>query len=421
MLITVLKRDICKSEFVKSEFVKNEFVKSGFVKNGFVKSEFVEKRNETAYCFWEGNTVRILDQYKESSSKEISPKEMREIFIQKFKEETGNKKVLYIHTPYCNGKCRFCICPSISYRSLEDVKSFAKNILPGQIDLYRDIFDAVSFDEIYFGGGTPTLYSAKELEEIFALIPGFDSIPVKSMEGSPNTLALEHLDLFKENHFSFLSLGVQSLDRNLLSYHRRVYIPPEQLTFLSDTIRERKIYFNMDLICYLGPGDITEIPDFKKDLEFVMRDCRPSSITIHQHLQARFTREKTELLIRLIREMLEKYPEYECVNSLLTDEEIERDTIYRAEFRLVREKREFRHYLCTKYPSVPVPGSDVLAIGWLDRENMPSPGNQGIVSIKSNAGNLLYEPAKKSRHPVDFPKELVEEERRIREAKGLPL
>ena len=119
--------------------------------------------------------------------------------------------------------------------------------------------------------------------------------------------------------------------------------------------------------------------------------------------------------------MLDKYPEYECVNSLLSDEEIERDTIYRAEYRLVREKREFRHYLCTKYPSVPVPGSDVLAIGWLDEENMPARGNQGIVSIKSNAGNLLYEPAKKSMHTVEFPKELIEEERSIRKAKGLPV
>ena len=381
--------------------------------------------------------MRILDQYKESSSQEISPEklqdfspnelqkyspeEMRQTFIRKFKEDTGNKKVLYIHTPYCNGKCRFCICPSISYRKLEDVKNFARKNLPAQLALYREIFDEISFDEVYFGGGTPTLLSAQELAEIFAMIPGFESIPVKSMEGSPNTLAFEHLDLLKEYNFSFLSLGVQSLDRNLLRYHRRVYIPPQQLVFLADTIREREIYFNMDLICYLGPGDITEIPDFKNDLEFVLRDCRPSSVTIHQHLQARFTREKTELLIRLIREMLEKYPEYECVNSLLSDEEIERDTIYRAEFRLVREKREFRHYLCTKYPSVPVPGSDVLAIGWLDGENMPSPGRQEIVSIKSNAGNLLYEPAKKSMHTVEFPQELLEEERRIREAKGLPL
>ena len=373
--------------------------------------------------------MRILDQYKESSSQEISPvelqkyspEEMRQTFIRKFKEDTGNKKVLYIHTPYCNGKCRFCICPSISYRKLEDVKNFARKNLPAQLALYREIFDEISFDEVYFGGGTPTLLSAQELAEIFAMIPGFESIPVKSMEGSPNTLAFEHLDLLKEYNFSFLSLGVQSLDRNLLRYHRRVYIPPQQLVFLADTIREREIYFNMDLICYLGPGDITEIPDFKNDLEFVLRDCRPSSVTIHQHLQARFTREKTELLIRLIREMLEKYPEYECVNSLLSDEEIERDTIYRAEFRLVREKREFRHYLCTKYPSVPVPGSDVLAIGWLDGENMPSPGRQEIVSIKSNAGNLLYEPAKKSMHTVEFPQELLEEERQIREAKGLPL
>lgn len=82
----------------------------------------------------------------------------------------------------------------------------------------------MTFDEVYFGGGTPTILSPKQLNQIFDMIPDFGKIPNKCIEASPNTLTLEHIELLARKKFSFLSLGIQSLDEKLLKrYGRRLF------------------------------------------------------------------------------------------------------------------------------------------------------------------------------------------------------
>lgn len=346
---------------------------------------------------------------KVNDEKVMDSDQMREVFKREYKIQNGNRKILYIHTPYCNGKCRFCICPSISCKTLQEPIDFVKEVFPTQVRQYHDILEEVSFDEVYFGGGTPTLLSDTIWEEVFNQIPNFNQIPIKSFESSPDTLAFEHLELLKKYNFSYLSFGVQSLNKEICRWQNRRYIRPEELKYISSVLRDNNMYFNVDLICYLGAGDLTDLPDFQKDLEFIMKECKSSSITIHQHLQSRFTCEKTQYLMKLIKEMLQKYPEYECINSELQDEDVYEDTVYRAEYRLICGKREFRNYMFKKYPSVPMEGCDVLALGYIPNK----------VSVKSNADNLLYLPARNQLERIEFDHELLVKEQKIRRNKGL--
>lgn len=339
----------------------------------------------------------------------LTPAQKQELFKKEFVRKNGNLKVLYIHTPYCNGKCRFCICPSIPCKTLQQPIDFVTQVFPKQLQLYADIFEQVKFDEVYFGGGTPTLIPDTVWEAIFAQIPHFEEIPVKSFEASPSTLTFEHLALLKKHHFSYLSFGIQSLNEQICKWHNRSYIHPEELKYISSVLHDQEMFFNTDLICYLGAGDVTDLPDFQKDLDFVMSECRSSSITIHQHLQSRFTCEKTQCLIRLLREMLSKYPEYECINSELLDEDVYEDTIYRAEYRLVRGNRNFKNYMWKKFPSVPLEGTDVLGLGYLP----------GKVNVKSNADTLLYLPARNELERIEFPHDWLLKEQEIRRKKGL--
>lgn len=342
--------------------------------------------------------------------KTTDPNGMEGLFKQEYRNSYRNQKILYIHTPYCNGKCKFCICPSISYQTKQELTTFIDQTLPAQINRYGDLLEELRFDEVYFGGGTPTLIDASSWEGIFQQIPHFAEIPIKCFEATPETMTFEHLELLKRHHFSYISLGVQTLDPDICRWQNRKHIHPEQLRYLSSVLREQHMYFNLDLICYLGAGDITDIPDFRKDMDFLMRECKASSICIHQLLQSHFTCEKTKMLVDLIKEMLDRYPEYECINSELLDEDITEETMYRVEYRLVREKREFRHYMWNKFPSIPIEGYDVLALGYTDR-----------VSIKSNAGNLLYIPAKQHIERIAFNHRFAESEREIRKRKGLPV
>ncbi len=328
------------------------------------------------------------------------------LYLQKI--DNGNKKILYIHMPLCDEKCKYCICPSVPIRDKDEVREYASKILKEQIKRYYYVLKNVVFDEIYFGGGTPTLMSAQELENIFYEIPNFIKISIKSIECSPSSITYEHLELFKKYRFSYISFGVQSLDSDICRWQNRRYISPDKIRFLSDTLRCFELYYNFDLICYMSDGDLRDLPYFKWDLEYLMQFCKPSSICIHQLHQSHFTCEKTQKLIELIRNALIQYPEYECINSELLDEDILDDTMYRAEYRLVRENRNFKHYMWNKYPILPIYGFDILAIGTI----------RGV-NIKSNVEDTLFLPAKDSIQKYRLRKEFAISEEMIRKRKGI--
>lgn len=338
------------------------------------------------------------------------PEDIEKFFLCEYLrlKNNGNKKILYIHTPLCDGKCKYCICPSVSIKNQSEVDEYAKETLPSQLIHYNNIISNIKFDEVYFGGGTPSLISASDWEQIFLLIPNFDNIPIKSIECSPDSITFEHVQLFKKYNFSYISLGVQSLDPDICRWQNRKYIRPEEIKYISQQLREYGLYFNLDLICYMSDGDIRDIPYFEKDLNYIMKECKPSSICIHQLHQAQFTCEKTMRLMEVIKRKLALYPEYECINAELNDEDVFDDTVYRAEYRLVCENRKFKHYMWNKYPILPIAGYDILAVG-----------NAHKANIKSNVNNLLYLPVKNQIRRFDLKYEFEESERQIREKKGL--
>lgn len=318
-----------------------------------------------------------------------------------------NKKVLYIHTPFCRSKCSYCVCHS-KVGDVSEIENYAKYILADQLRRYQEILGQIVFDEVYFGGGTPSVISADLWEYIFSLIPNFNSIKVKSMECSPSTITLEHIELFKQHNFSYISFGIQSMNQGICRKYNRTYVSKEQIAFLSKIMREHDLYFNFDLICYMQYGDIRDLPGFEEDLTFLMENCKPSSIVCHQLYQTHFTLEKTRYLMKLLRKKIREYPEYECINAELNDEDAYNDTVYQAEYRLVREKREFKHYMWNKFPTLPMLGHDIFAVGYI--KNM---------SIKANVEDLLYLPVKQEIMRVQLNNMFDADERRIRKKKKI--
>ena len=73
--------------------------------------------------------------------------------------ESSGKKILYIHTPYCPSKCKYCICKSTVCKEQEKVDDYAVNVLIPQIQAESALLERVDFSEVYFGGGTPTFKS----------------------------------------------------------------------------------------------------------------------------------------------------------------------------------------------------------------------------------------------------------------------
>ena len=330
-------------------------------------------------------------------------------FKKKYLEST-NKKVLYIHTPYCPSKCKYCICKSIGERNPEVANDYAVNQLIPQIKKSQDILSSIIFDEVYFGGGTPTYIPAKLLKRVFDSIPNFKLIKKKCIEASPNTITNEHLDLFKEYKFSFISVGIQSLQQDVCKWQNRFYLSKEQLLVMSKILKKSEIYFNYDLICYMGRGDFRDIKGFREDLYFIMEYCKPSSINIHQMHQSTYTLEKMQKLIEILRKAIEDCPHYECINSRLLDSDAYNDIIYQSQYRLVCENRNFSHYMWNKCPEIPVKGYDIYAIG-----------NTDNIFPKSNADSLVYRPGSTKFKEVVFLDAIYDEYISIRLEKGLDI
>ncbi|MFH1936712.1 MAG: coproporphyrinogen-III oxidase family protein, partial [Bacteroidota bacterium] len=74
---------------------------------------------------------------------------------------------IYIHIPFCRQKCNYCNFFSLATTKFRDEFMHA---LLREIDLTRDYLGEEAVETIYFGGGTPSLVSVEQLEEILKKI-----------------------------------------------------------------------------------------------------------------------------------------------------------------------------------------------------------------------------------------------------------
>ncbi|WP_304089056.1 radical SAM protein [Methanobrevibacter ruminantium] len=332
---------------------------------------------------------------------------VKEYFEHNYLTNTSDEKVLYIHIPYCVRKCKYCVCQSNVMAEKTEIRKYIEEVVLHQLAEYTDLLGKVKIDQLYIGGGTPTILSIDELNNIFEAIPGFEAIPLKCIEASPETLTNEHIELFVKKNFSFVSIGVQSLDKAICKKQNRYHVSKEELIKLSQRLLQTGIYFNFDLICFMDKGDVRDLPQFSDDLTFVMKECRPSSITIHQLQQTMFTCEKTAMLQEVIKKAMLQSEEYQCVNSLLQEEDVYNDTVFQAEYRLACRDYSFSHYMWNKYAALPVKGYDILSVGYTE-----------FIHTISNAGSIFYSPGENKIKRVKFNSYIYDDFERIRKEKG---
>ena len=84
--------------------------------------------------------------------------------------------------------------------------------------------DMPTINTIYFGGGTPSLLSIKEISELLHLINTHYSVIPNAeitLEANPDTLSLEYLEGLRQLGVNRLSIGIQSFFDNDLKYLSR--------------------------------------------------------------------------------------------------------------------------------------------------------------------------------------------------------
>lgn len=131
---------------------------------------------------------------------------------------------LYIHIPFCLSKCSYCDFYSIPLCS-KDLKTIPdKYIDLLLIELKSRIkqFNVKKFSTLYFGGGTPSLLSANQIEKLMTFIkPFLENNGEVTFECNPDDISKNLLNTLKNNGINRISLGIQSLNDNVLSYVNR--------------------------------------------------------------------------------------------------------------------------------------------------------------------------------------------------------
>lgn len=126
---------------------------------------------------------------------------------------------IYVHVPFCRARCRFCAF-YMEMPSEDRVQTFLAG-LDHELRLYaRDPgFHAIPVHTIYFGGGTPTTLTSRQLIGILNAVRRrfavADDAEV-SIEVHPGTVTPESLRELRQAGFTRLSVGGQSFDQNEL-------------------------------------------------------------------------------------------------------------------------------------------------------------------------------------------------------------
>ena len=169
---------------------------------------------------------------------------------------------LYIHVPFCAGKCDYCAFYSEPAQEPERIRLWLNRIL---LQLEENAPRLVEAETVYFGGGTPSLLPEDVLMRLFAAVHAAAPAAAEiSIEANPFTVTPEKAAVLT-SFANRVSLGVQSFDPALLeAVGRRDHAgpgPEEAVRNLRDAGLRN---LGLDLM-YGLPGETPEL--WRRDLE----------------------------------------------------------------------------------------------------------------------------------------------------------
>jgi oxygen-independent coproporphyrinogen-3 oxidase len=134
-------------------------------------------------------------------------------FKKSFEESNDKEGIsLYIHLPFCESLCTFCGCNKRITKN-HNVEHQYIDALLKEWKLYCGLLDKKpTIKEIHLGGGTPTFFSTKNLEDLINGILNISNLAKEyefSFEGHPNNTSRQHLQKLYDLGFRRVSFGVQ--------------------------------------------------------------------------------------------------------------------------------------------------------------------------------------------------------------------
>lgn len=173
---------------------------------------------------------------------------------------------LYLHIPFCKQACHYC---DFHFSTSLRQKPALIDALCREITLQQEYLPGKTLETIYVGGGTPSLLTEGDLEQIFAAIHQHfvvDPAAEITLEANPDDLTPGKLRLLRR-YVNRLSIGIQTFDEAALRWMNRAHTATEAQTCVQNAQDAGFDNLSVDLI-YGIPNRADEI--WQRDLSTML-------------------------------------------------------------------------------------------------------------------------------------------------------
>jgi len=130
---------------------------------------------------------------------------------------------IYIHIPFCKQACHYC---DFHFSTSLKYKDELLNALDKELRLQKNYLDKETIETIYFGGGTPSILGAAELNRLLDTITSLHTVAANAeitIEANPDDLDKAKLQALRQTDINRFSIGIQSFFDDELLWMNRVH------------------------------------------------------------------------------------------------------------------------------------------------------------------------------------------------------
>lgn len=189
---------------------------------------------------------------------------------------------LYLHIPFCRKRCKFCYFRVYTDKDSSQIGAYL-DALATEVELYaaKPAVAGRPLKFIYFGGGTPSYLSVRQLSglvsRIQAVLPWSGAEEI-TFECEPGTLTRSKLEAIRGIGVTRLSLGIENFDDEILRENGRAHVSTE-IRRVMPWIRELAFdQLNVDLIA----GMVGETWETWRATVAKTLETEPDSVTVYQ-------------------------------------------------------------------------------------------------------------------------------------------
>ncbi|MEJ6980780.1 radical SAM family heme chaperone HemW [Pedobacter sp. P351] len=130
---------------------------------------------------------------------------------------------IYLHIPFCKKACHYC---DFHFTTSLKYKDELLHAMMRELDLQKKYLGPTSIETIYFGGGTPSLIGAGEIQRLIDKIHQIYTVssdPEITLEANPDDLDTASVQALKYTTINRLSIGIQSFFEEDLLWMNRAH------------------------------------------------------------------------------------------------------------------------------------------------------------------------------------------------------